>query len=747
MKFRWNKHEIKCAEEAYAMVSLFKSQKPEVGAFDTETTGLHIILDRPFLFQFGWLDIPNKQGYAFGIDLEANPELAMKVVKAWMIMAKDLKILLGHNVSFDLHMLLNIGVEYRTENLSDTMFYIRYAHDSVAVKNGGAPLKLKDYCARFVDRDARHHEQLLQVERTAIASRLNNKLMKDFLKGRRMKDLKPFFDDATNDPEDLHYQDFIAYQLWLKWLPDWIKGRFTNVVDSQDIPYHVLNRQTVMDYAIMDIVLTLEVWLATAPVVEFRQTQYPIDIENSLILPFLDMERVGFQIDVPYLIQSRLILKEYIHERRLEFHRLAGSVISSGQHARILRVLNENFGITCTSTEADELSRLESDLRHTGENPDGVDFIRTLQELRTLEKWYSTYILRFLRHLSHTDRLYTSINSVGTVSGRVTSDFQQFPKDAILASDGRELFHPRKMVIVTGGNYDGLVYLDYSQIELRLQAIYTILVGHPEPNLLQAYMPYLCHRRDGTPFDFQNRAHILDWEGEWFLDEDPEVQWRPLDVHAASTCLAFNVTRDHPDFKKLRSKGKTLNFSKNYGSGIRCTRAMFPEYSEEEIIRIDAAYYKAFPGVKSYHEYCYALAMQQPWSENLFGVRYYGVSGHNTINILIQGSGAFLLKLKIREMWLYAQTHGIKSRMQMNIHDEVSWEKHKDEDLTVFRQYQQIMETWEDTLVPIVAEMEVSTTTWYAKHAPEEVASATSTSSTSTWSLRNSSSSRFAPAD
>ena len=73
---------------------------------------------------------------------------------------------------------------------------------------------------------------------------------------------------------------------------------------------------------------------------------------------------------------------------------------------------------------------------------------------------------------------------------------------------------------------------------------------------------------------------------------------------------------------------------------------MFPDKSWEEIERIDGAYYTAFPEVKTYHAYCYERA-NYAYTQNLFGIRYYGLSGHKLINTLVQGSAAFYLKLKI----------------------------------------------------------------------------------------------------
>ena len=141
---------------------------------------------------------------------------------------------------------------------------------------------------------------------------------------------------------------------------------------------------------------------------------------------------------------------------------------------------------------------------------------------------------------------------------------------------------------------------------------------------------------------------------------------------------------------------------------------MYPNKTEEECHRIDDAYYKAFPGVKTYHAYCYEQATYSN-TPNMFGIKYYNVSGHKLINLLIQGSAAYYLKYKIRELYDYAKANNIKSRWQMQIHDELSWEKHKDDPLEVFMKFQEIMQDWDQTYVPIVADMDATKTTWADK--------------------------------
>jgi DNA polymerase I-like protein with 3'-5' exonuclease and polymerase domains len=142
---------------------------------------------------------------------------------------------------------------------------------------------------------------------------------------------------------------------------------------------------------------------------------------------------------------------------------------------------------------------------------------------------------------------------------------------------------------------------------------------------------------------------------------------------------------------------------------------MFPEYDAETARRIDAAYYTAFPGVKKYHDYCYMRAELSSNTQNLFGIRYYGVSGHKLVNMLVQGSAAYYLKWKIRELYDYSKKHNLKSKWQMQIHDELSWSFCLDDGVDTLFAFKQIMEDWADGLVPVVADMEITTSTWDAK--------------------------------
>lgn len=721
LKFKWENLTITTHDDFKKLKNIVNAVKPTIGAVDTETDGLHIINNKPFVIQFGFLDFPNMRGFTFAIDRETHFKLAEEVLTYWDEEALKLDMYAGHNIKFDLHMLTNIGHPYFGSNLTDTMFWIRYGHDALHTDEGGPPLGLKEYATRYIDHNAKLHEKILDKEKAAITKEYNARL-KSMLnqsnakippqfeaKSFTLKVINELFKDCIFEISDLPEDIKEVYLDWFHSLPLYLQHKVQALVESDMIRYNDLNRKNLIKYAHYDIVYTLEILASLLHIVKNRKQETGIDIENRCILPWYEMERVGFQADKKYLEHSRLRLKSYIIQQRKTFYKLAGEEIGVGQHPAIKRILNEKYELDVKSTGNEPLNILKNKLDDTSE---AKQFIEVLQELRTLEKWYSAYIIRFQKELKFNDKLYTTINQVGTVSGRVTSDFQQFPKKAIKTHDGIELFHPRKIIKTE----HGIVYLDYSQIELRFQALYTVLIGHPDFNMCRAYMPYECISRNGIPFDYNNPQHIKNWNKEWFHKENPEEHWTPVDVHAATTTAATGLTPDHPDFAMLRSTiGKRTNFAKNYGAELGRIRQMFPDKSYEECVRINDAYYKAFPGVKTYHNYCNEQAALYSHTTNLFNVHYYNVSGHKLKNLLIQGSAAYYLKLKIIELYDFCKQHNIKSQFQMQIHDELSWEYDPSDPPEIFFKFKEIMEDWKETKVPIIADMEATNSTWAEK--------------------------------
>lgn len=696
LKLQWIHRDINTEESFTEFRYLLQKHLPKVGGMDTETTGLHIVLDKPFVVTLGWVQPGTLTGWTFVVDLERYPELAHKTLDLWLEESKNFDIFLGQNLKFDIHMMYNIGYDFTNHiNLADTQHYIRFAHDSLQPGEGGPPLGLKDYTYRFITHEAKAYDRAIQQERNSIAKGYNIDLKRRL--GVTLRELSELFDDPIFAISDLPEHILEPYLAWRHSLPLYLQHSVTSWVETDHIRYTDVDRGLLIKYAHYDVKFTIEVYLQTQAVVSNRHQEVGLKLENELIVPFFSMERTGFKIDIAYLEESRIKLKAYIQRRRQDFANLADG-INIGQHARIKDILQYKYGLEIKSSGAAELDLVKTRLDPQSEV---YQFITVLQELRTLEKWYSAYITRFQKDLRLTDRLYTQINSVGAVSGRVTSSFQQFPKDKITDLDGVELFHPRKIVITE----NKLVYIDYSQIELRVQAFYTMLVGSPDRNMCRAYMPYECTQRDGI----------------WYLNESPQEEWHEVDIHGATTTYATGLSPDHPDFPKLRSTiGKRVNFAKNYGAQLNKIREMFPDKSYEECSRINDAYYKAFPGVKAYHTYCERIAKQRAAVQNLFGISYYNVSGHKLKNLLVQGSAAYFLKLKILQ--IHELLRGHATRLQMQIHDELVFEWSPDDGSELLHAIIAIMEDWSDCPIPIVAETSESLTNWAEKkEMPHEI--------------------------
>lgn len=555
LRATWTHLTVRDMSDYWSFINQYNKDKPNIiaGGVDTETDGLNIMIARPFLFQCGWVT-EDMRGYTYAVDLEENRPLAIRFIKQWNAIATTMPIICGHNIKFDLHMLRRIDCAYNYNNVTDTMMWIRLSMPAVPERKGGSPLSLKSYCKQYITREAADMESKLNAEKTQISKEFNERL-KRYL-GWRKKDIDNFFNDKVNDVEDLPENKKEGYYKWYDSLPDWIKGRFHGAVNSDDIPYNHLNRENVIYYAHLDIVWTIEVYLRTKEVVVNHGNKDIMDLENELIQPLVDIEEVGLAIDRPYLEQCERELKQYILQRRKDLHDLAGEALKCTQSLRIKELCKTRYGREIDTTANEEISLLIQDIKVENEDDPIIEFLETIQELRTLEKWYATYIIRFLKDTTEIPILYTSMNQAGTVSGRFTSDLQQFPKKGIIALNGKELFNPRKMAIVPE-QYSNFVFIDESGLELRTQALYTILVSGGDLKMCRAYMPFKCHDAEGNAYEngkaFKNK--------EWFTDEDNKL-WVPTDLHSATTLNCFdNISEEDENFHDLRYVGKRVNFA------------------------------------------------------------------------------------------------------------------------------------------------------------------------------------------
>jgi DNA polymerase-1 len=654
-------------------------------AFDTETTGLHLKKDTPFLITLTF----NNKSYALEID-SLRRETLQKLFDKMSVF----EYVFGHNIKFDLHMLANIGIHYKGDNLADTMTVARLALDTDEVMT----IALKSLSKRYLYEDAGEDEKIVKTAITNI-KRSHTAYLKNLIK--EAGKTKKWFDNIVSDTifEMADLGDFEeTYRQYLKDYPE---------PTYKDVFKDPLYKEAMLAYAMKDTELTIEIAKKMYPSLIAKNQSDIFKLESNLILPLFRMERVGLNVDREYIETSRIKTREYIIYKRRQLCELVGETIKVGQHKRIKDLFKEKWGVVLQSSDDRALAGVS--------RPGAQTAAETIRELRTLEKWYSAYILRLLDKSAFDGRAYTQINQSAANTGRVSSDFQQFPKHAMYDDNNQELFHPRRAIITTGNGYDNTYYLDYSQIELRVQANYTFDISGGDLNMCRAYMPFKCHNASGKKFD-PLEDKDLTFKEKWLQDENNAV-WKPIDLHSATTMEAFpEVDTTTPEFKELRALGKATNFAKNYGATAGALMTQFG-FTKDVARKMDEAYYKAFPKILDYQKLVRDSYTRRGFVKNRYGRRYYLGDRrfvYKLYNYIIQGTCADMLKEKIIEVDSFLKPY--KTRFQMNIHDELSFEVYKGEEFLI-PTIKKMMEDVDWMTVPVVADVEVTHTNWAEKEA------------------------------
>jgi len=651
-------------------------------AFDTETTGLHLKADMPFLLTI------SIEGHSYAIDLQLFTDREIQMV---FDAFNHFEFVMGHNVKYDLHMMRNYGVTYNGDNLTDTMIIARLSLETDAVMS----LALKQLAKKYLSSLAGDDEKVIKSRLTALR-RAKTAELKVLLKEYNWTKKK--FDKIL---KNTLFETSDLGELEAPWLVFEFNNPEPNYLDVYN-----LAPKTMLEYAMNDTEITLDLAKKMYPVLIAKDQERVFKIENSIILPLFRMESVGLNIDREYLETSRVALKKLIEEKRKLIKVICEEDITVNQHKRIKEIFVEKWGIELTSSDKKSLQTVQN-------NDEAILFARTVSELKSLEKWYSTYILKLQRGSEYDGRAYTQINQATDVTGRVSSDFQQFPKHALYYANGDELFHPRKMVIPTGGKFDSIYYLDYSQIELRVQANYTYLISGGDLNMCRAYMPHECLNEvlgDFNPNEHKQYMFTKDW-----FEKETGKKWHPVDLHSATTMQAFpDVDPTSPEFKKLRALGKSTNFAKNYGATTKALVTQF-NFDLETAEALNQGYYDAFPKILDYQNLVRKTYAKKGYVKNMYGRRYYLLNSrfaYKLYNYIVQGTSADLLKEKIYEVdKLLLPYH---SNFQMNIHDELSFEIYKGEEFLV-QELKEIMEDVDWMTIPVVADPEVTYTNWAEK--------------------------------
>ena len=674
-KFKYNV--VQSLQEAER---LLKEQQPDTIVYDTETTGLNFMVDKPFLL---------------GIEFNKNIYIT-EPNRDFFEMLYQLPfpyVLIAHNAKYDYHMVANAGHPIPEHiGLIDTLTLARltqYADDRESIGLEALGAKYVDEDSKFAGKVIKNHINEINKQRL--------KSLKDRLKSEK---LPAKLIDVLNA-----YRNKIQFveHPWSHWFS--FINKYYQEPTYEDS--YKENPNLMTNYLMDDLVITREFYTKAIPVL--RKTGRNAEVfnrENELIRIVAEMERIGLRVDIDYLLQSRERVMNYKSVKYDTLKQLTGIEFSVGQHAIIKKIFKNRFNIELDKTDIKALEILSK-----SKNPEVAKLAYLILELRTIDKWLSTYIEGKLNKVLN-GRIHTSINNAGTVTGRVSSDLQQEPKEPLLDDEGNELFHPRRVVINDEGAKT--YYFDYSQMELRVQAHYTIEVAGGDKNLCRAFIPFGCESIfTGDKYQLGNP----DWNsGEWI--DETQTPWEPIDLHSVTTLEAFPElgSKDHPEFSHYRRLGKMCNFLKNYGGGVDAIKSQIID-NDEIAIKLNKGYYNAFPKILDYQKWVEGNLAKYGYVENIYGRRYYLQSSnyyYKAYNYIIQGSCADMVKEK--EVQVHHFLKGHKSKMLLPIHDEIQISIADGEEHLIAG-IKKIMESADNVVpyIPMTCDVEITHTSWADK--------------------------------
>jgi DNA polymerase I len=366
--------------------------------------------------------------------------------------------------------------------------------------------------------------------------------------------------------------------------------------------------------------------------VEIANEALYTDIENPLVRVLAKMEHVGIAVDRVVLTDIRDRLTAETHELTAALHSIAGREFNVNSPTQLREILYTEHGLTPGkktktgfSTDAATLEKLHDAW---------PEFIGPLLRYREVEKLRSTYGEGLLHELASDGRIHATFNQTVARTGRLSSDKPNLHNIPVRTDEGR-IF---RTAFVAQKGWSFLV-ADYNQIELRCIAHLS-----NDPGLVSAFAA-----------------------GE--------------DIHNATAARVFgvepkNVTSDQ------RSKAKMVSYGLAYGMeayGLS-QRLAIPV---DEAAGILHAYFAAFPNVKQYMDDAVHTARQLGYTETLFGrrrqipellsdnFRVRQAGERQAMNAAIQGLAADIFKIALVRLDALIDTHGWKSRVVLQVHDEV----------------------------------------------------------------------------
>jgi DNA polymerase-1 len=371
--------------------------------------------------------------------------------------------------------------------------------------------------------------------------------------------------------------------------------------------------------------------------------QWPLfdEMEMPLVPVLFRMERAGVALDITVLRELSRQMTIEIERAERAIYELVGHEFNIGSPQQLSDVLFKDLGLPKTRKTTQGYSTDQRAL----ESLRGVSpIVDLIFEYRALTKLKSTYLDALPAAVAADGRVHTDFQQTVAATGRLSSNNPNLQNIPVREDRGREI---RRAFVASGFDDPWFVAADYSQIELRVLAHVT-----GDRGLIEAFL----------------------------ADQD---------IHRATAARVYGVEPEQVT-RQMRDTAKMVNFGIAYGMGD-FGLASRTGMSREEASAFIAAYFANFPGIRDWQEATLASTREKGYAETVFGRRRYLPAIHSSnfqvrsaaereaINMPIQGTAADIIKIAMIRVDDEIRSRGLRSRMLLQVHDELIFECPGDE--------------------------------------------------------------------
>ena len=384
------------------------------------------------------------------------------------------------------------------------------------------------------------------------------------------------------------------------------------------------------------------------------------ELEIPLVDTLADMEIEGFPIHVEVLDEFGDEYKKKLHELSEEIYALAGTTFNLASPKQVAEVLYTRLGLSSNK-------KLSTDIDSLKEIQDEHPIVNKIIEYRKYFKLLTTYVEGIKNNVHSDNKIHAKFNQALTTTGRLSSSDPNMQNITTRDEESKQI---RKAFYYDDSNYE-VLSLDYSQIELRVLA------------------------------SLSNCKALK----EIFLSNE--------DIHSATAKKIFNLQSEPTSLQRRRAK--TVNFGIVYGISDWGLAEQL-EINPREAKEIINSFYSSFPEVATFFQSIINNALKDGYVSTLLGRRRYLRELHDAnyqvresakraaMNAPVQGTAADLIKLAMNKVHEMLIEKGLKTRMVLQIHDELIFKVPVDEKETAYKLIKDIMENAMSLDVPLLVD-------------------------------------------